>query len=188
MATSVFTPGKNRVAFGVIDDQSGFVYGKTALYVAPTPDSKALGPFPRPPTCSSPQGRYRSKQAATEADPFAAVYAAQVPFKPPGVRHDRPQSGFVYGKTALYVARTPGSKALGPFPAPADVLITQGRYRSKQAATESDPFAAVYAAQVPFEGRRLLDPGGDQGRVADLRRPGPGQGGDQGGGPHPRRG
>ena len=30
------------------------------------------------------QGRYRSKQAATEADPFAAVYAAQVPFKQPG--------------------------------------------------------------------------------------------------------
>ena len=30
------------------------------------------------------EGRYRSKQAATEADPFAAVYAAQVPFKKPG--------------------------------------------------------------------------------------------------------
>ena len=31
------------------------------------------------------------------------------------------------------------------------MLITQGRYRSKQAATEADPFAAVYAAQVPFK-------------------------------------
>ena len=40
MATSVFTPGKNRVAFGMIDPQSGFVYGKTALYVARTPGSK----------------------------------------------------------------------------------------------------------------------------------------------------
>src|SRR6185436_17746026 len=59
MATSVFTPGDNRVAFGMIDLKSGFVYGKTAVYVAPKP-------------------------GATEADPFAAVYAAQVPFKKPG--------------------------------------------------------------------------------------------------------
>ena len=39
----------------------------------------------------------------------------------------------------------------GPFAAPADVLVTQGRYRSKQAATEADPFAAVYEAHVPFD-------------------------------------
>jgi hypothetical protein len=31
------------------------------------------------------------------------------------------------------------------------VLITEGRYRSKQAAQESDPFAAVYEAQVEFD-------------------------------------
>ncbi len=34
--------------------------------------------------------------------------------------------------------------------APADVLVTDAPYRSKQAATEADPFAAVYAAQVHF--------------------------------------
>src|SRR3954447_8436876 len=56
----------------------------------------------------------------------------------------------VYGQTALYIARKPGAKALGPYLAPADVLLTQPRYRSKQAATAGDPFAAVYAAQVPF--------------------------------------
>jgi hypothetical protein len=84
MATSVFIPGKNRVAFGVIDDRSGFVYGKTALYVAPSPDAKALGPFPAPADVLVTQGRYRSKQAATESDPFAAVYAAQVPFAKAG--------------------------------------------------------------------------------------------------------
>ena len=83
MATSVFTPGKNRVAFGMIDDQSGFVYGKTALYVARARSAKALGPSPPPPTCSS-RGRYRSKQAATETDPFAAVYGAEVPLKRAG--------------------------------------------------------------------------------------------------------
>ena len=31
------------------------------------------------------------------------------------------------------------------------MLVTEGRYRSKQAATEQDPFAAIYAAQVPFK-------------------------------------
>jgi hypothetical protein len=84
MATSVFTPGSNRVAFGIIDDRSGFVYGKTAIYVARTPGAKATGPYPAPADVLVTQGRYRSKQAATEADPFAAVYAAQVPFKRAG--------------------------------------------------------------------------------------------------------
>jgi hypothetical protein len=60
------------------------------------------------------------------------------------------QAGFAYGKTAVYIARTPGAKALGPYMAPADVLITDPPFRSKQAATEVDPFAAIYAAQVPF--------------------------------------
>ena len=84
MASSVFTVGPNRVAFGMIDDTSGFVYGKTAVYVAPTPDSPATGPYPAPADVLVTEGRYRSKQAATEADPFAAVYAAEVPFKRAG--------------------------------------------------------------------------------------------------------
>jgi hypothetical protein len=84
MASSVFTVGRDRVAFGIIDDRSGFVYGKTAVYVAPTPDSPAEGPYPAPADVLVTEGRYRSKQAATEADPFAAVYAADVPFRRAG--------------------------------------------------------------------------------------------------------
>jgi hypothetical protein len=84
LASSDFTVGPNRLAFGVIDSHSGFVYGKTALYVAPSPDKPAEGPYPAPADVLLTQGRYRSKQAATEADPFAAIYAAQVPFKRPG--------------------------------------------------------------------------------------------------------
>lgn len=48
------------------------------------------------------------------------------------------------------MARSAGGKARGPYAAPADLLLTDPRYRSRQAATESDPFAAIYAAQVPF--------------------------------------
>ena len=84
MASSIFTVGNDRLAFGIIDDRSGFVYGKTAIYVARSPDKPAEGPYPAPADVLVTQGRYRSKQAATEASPFAAVYAAQVPFKRPG--------------------------------------------------------------------------------------------------------
>jgi hypothetical protein len=84
MAGSVFTVGRERVPFGIIDDRSGFVYGKTALYVAPGPDQPAEGPFPAPADLLVTQGRYRSKQAATEQDPFAAVYGADVTFRRPG--------------------------------------------------------------------------------------------------------
>jgi hypothetical protein len=59
----------------------------------------------------------------------------------------------VYGPTAVYVAPTPNDEAIGPFVAPADVLLTDARYRSKQAATTEDPFAAVYAADVEFPKR-----------------------------------
>ena len=85
LAGSVFRAGEdNRIAFGVIDDTAGFVYGKTALYYAKSPTSPAKGPFPAPADVLVTDPPYRSEQAATEADPFAAVYAAQVPFKTPG--------------------------------------------------------------------------------------------------------
>src|SRR5215207_6847662 len=85
LAGSIFRAGEeNRIAFGVIDDTSGFVYGKTALYYAKSPTSPAKGPFPAPADVLVTDPPYRSEQAATEADPFAAVYAAQIelPAKP----------------------------------------------------------------------------------------------------------
>jgi len=85
LASSVFTSGgKNRLAYGLIDQQGQFVYGPSAIYVAPTPDAPAKGPYVAPADVLLTEGRYRSKQAATEQDPFSAVYAAQVPFDKPG--------------------------------------------------------------------------------------------------------
>jgi hypothetical protein len=84
LATSVFTVGTDRLGFGVIDDQGQFVYGPTVVYVAPTPDDPAEGPFAAPADVLVTEGRYRSKQAATETDPFAAVYEAHVPFDQKG--------------------------------------------------------------------------------------------------------
>lgn len=83
-AGSVYTPGENRVAFGVIDPKTGFVYGPTALYVARSPGSPATGPYPAPADLLVTDPPFRSKQAATEKDPFAAIYSAQVPLSGPG--------------------------------------------------------------------------------------------------------
>src|SRR3954447_21565086 len=80
MASSVFTTGANRMAFGVIGQDGQPVYGPTAIYVAPTPSAPARGPFLAPADVLLTQARYRSKQAATADDPFVAVYGADVRF------------------------------------------------------------------------------------------------------------
>jgi hypothetical protein len=86
LATSVFNVGRGRLAFGVIDDQGQFVYGPTAVYIAPTPESPAQGPFAAPADVLVTEARYRSRQAAEETDPFAAVYQAEVPFRRKGTQ------------------------------------------------------------------------------------------------------
>jgi hypothetical protein len=84
LAGSVFTQGRNRLAFGVIDKDGKFVYGKTAVYIAPSPNAKARGPYPAPADVLVTDPPYRSRQAASDTAPFAAVYGAQVPFTKPG--------------------------------------------------------------------------------------------------------
>ena len=84
LATSVLTEGENRFTFGVIGQDGKPIYGPTAIYVAPTPEDPAVGPFVAPADILLTQDRYKSKQAATEEDPFAAVYAAQVEFDKAG--------------------------------------------------------------------------------------------------------
>lgn len=86
LASSVFRTGENRLAFGEIDGKSNaFVYGKTAVYVARTPEARAKGPYAAPADLLLTKPAFRSKQAATESALFAAVYAAEVTFDRPGV-------------------------------------------------------------------------------------------------------
>src|SRR5689334_13411957 len=85
MASSQFDTGPNRIAFGVIGQDGRPVYGPTALYVAPRPGAPAEGPYVAPADVLLTDARYRSKQAATAADPFVAVYGARgVPFAKSG--------------------------------------------------------------------------------------------------------
>jgi hypothetical protein len=83
-ATSVLTTGTDRLAFGVIDEQNNFVYGKSAVYVAPTPESPALGPFPAPADSLVTKPAFRSQNAAVDTSPIAQIYATKVRFTKPG--------------------------------------------------------------------------------------------------------
>jgi hypothetical protein len=84
LAGDTFTVGENRLAFGVIDADGQFIYGKTAVYVARTPDARAKGPYPAPADVLVTDPAFRSRQAAGDTDRFAAVYGADVPFRTPG--------------------------------------------------------------------------------------------------------
>lgn len=85
LATSRFREGTNRLAFGVLDEDLRFVYGKTVVYAAPAGSGEVIGPIAAPADVLLTEPRFRSKQAATEKDPFAAVYAAELEFDKPGV-------------------------------------------------------------------------------------------------------
>jgi hypothetical protein len=61
-----------------------------------------------------------------------------------------PDNHFLYGKSALYVARSPGARAQGPYPAPADPMSVAPAFQSRTAAQSSGDIKAVYETQVPF--------------------------------------
>jgi hypothetical protein len=84
LATSVFTPGDERLAFGMVDKSNNFIYGKTAVYIARDPSQTALGPFPAPADALVTKPAFRSQNAAVETSPIAQIYAAEVPFERAG--------------------------------------------------------------------------------------------------------
>jgi hypothetical protein len=107
LATSVFTPGTNRLAFGTISDDGQFVYGKSAVYVAGPRGKDVAGPFVAPADLLVTAPAYRSRQAAGEEDPFAAIYAAQIEVDKPGeyqvLTVTRTADGPVAGTTQIAV-------------------------------------------------------------------------------------
>ena len=84
IATSVFRVGENRLAFGLLDETMKFVYGKTVVYVEPDGE-EVQGPIAAPADVLLTQPRYRSRHAATEADPFVANYEALLTLEKTGL-------------------------------------------------------------------------------------------------------
>ena len=83
-ATATFTPGENRVAFGLVNQDNEFLYAPTAIYIGRTPGSAAQGPYLAPADSLVTEEPYRSKTAALEGDPIASVYDARVPLPKEG--------------------------------------------------------------------------------------------------------
>ena len=85
LATSVYTPGKNRLAFGVIDNNQTFIYGPTAVYLARNPNKgKVIGPFPAPADPLVVKPAFRSQGAATASGEIAAIYDSSIDVPTPG--------------------------------------------------------------------------------------------------------
>jgi len=78
LATTDYTPGRDRVAFGVVDRSGAFVYGETAVYLARDERSPASGPYPAPADSLLVRPAFRSRTSA--GDTVQAVYHAEVPF------------------------------------------------------------------------------------------------------------
>jgi hypothetical protein len=98
------------------------------------------------------RGRTLQQLAATVSG-SAQLGAATGTFTP-GIRRfafalNATSGAFVYAPTAIYIGRTPTSRAQGPFLAPADPMIVAPQYRSKQ---NSGPggIQAIYATNVPL--------------------------------------
>lgn len=84
LATSVLPTPAPRLGFGVLDGENSFVYAPTVVYLARSTKAPATGPFPAPADLLVTDPPFRSRQAASEKDPFAAVYSAEVEVKEPG--------------------------------------------------------------------------------------------------------
>lgn len=82
LATTDYTPGRNRVAFGLIEHDGTLIYGNTAVYVARDEHGKAVGPFLAPADSLQVRPAFRSETAA--GDDVQAVYHADVNLPGPG--------------------------------------------------------------------------------------------------------
>jgi hypothetical protein len=134
LATSVYTPGANRLAFGMLDETNNFVYGKTGIYLARTPDGRALGPFPAPADPLVVEPPFRSRGAADPAGEIAAIYNASV---------DLPRAGKWY---VLAITRSRGKL----FGAPSVIEVTA-----------DDPVPAVGEQPPRVQTETVASAGGD---------------------------
>jgi hypothetical protein len=76
-ATTDYVPGRNRVAFGLIEHDGTLLYGNTAVYVARDEQSKARGPFLAPADSLQVRPAFRSETSAGDED-VTGVYHAEI--------------------------------------------------------------------------------------------------------------
>jgi hypothetical protein len=113
LATAIHTPGRNRVAFGLIQPDGRFLYGKTAVYVARGENAPARGPYVAPADSLEVRPPFRS----ASDDDVKAVYRAEVDLPRPGrwlvLTVTRVGDGFVGAAGEVVVRRSTGVPAVG---------------------------------------------------------------------------
>jgi hypothetical protein len=113
LATAIHAPGRNRVAFGLIQPDGRFLYGKTAVYLARGESTPARGPYPAPADSLEVRPPFRS----ASDDDVKAVYHAEVDLPRPGrwlmLTVTRVGDGFVGGAAEVVVRRATGVPDVG---------------------------------------------------------------------------
>jgi hypothetical protein len=143
LATSHYVPGTNRLAFGLLDGSNTFVYAPTAIYVAPTPNDPAEGPYLAPSDSLVTEPAFRSKQAVLEGDAIAAIYSTEIELPAPG-------------RYAILALTRAGDELFGA--------------TSQITAQGNDPIPAIGERAPPVETDTLEDSGGDISSI-DTREP-----------------
>jgi hypothetical protein len=143
LATSVYTQGMNRLAFGMIDAKGGYLYDRTAIYVATSPNARAQGPFLAPADSLQVRPAFRSQTSAGDPDSVQAIYHTNVRL---------PRTGEWY---VLAVTRV-GSKLMG--------ATTQFK------VARSSPIPAVGQPAPRVDTPTLASVGGDVAKI-DTRVP-----------------
>lgn len=155
-AVSVSRPPEDRIAFGLLDAEQKFTYGPTVIYLQRRGSAKIAGPIAAPADVLITQARYRSKQAATESDPFAAIYDAdEVPLPKPGIYNVLVVSDVDGRRTASGMALQVVSKAADRVPdvgerAPAVQTDTRGSVKGDVALLDTRLPPAPELGQTSF--------------------------------------
>lgn len=131
-----------------------------AANARPAPPSAQLRAAARPAAADFPRPQGRSLQAL--ADTMRAGLEAPLATSEHAPGRTRIAFGlldaeraFVLAPTAVYVARSPGAPARGPFLAPADSMEVRPPFRSRTSGTDPEEVSAIYHAEVavPRPGR-----------------------------------
>lgn len=126
----------------------------TASTVGLPPAVNELPAAEHPAASQFPPARGRSLQQLGALVKSSAQLGAATGTFTPGTRRlafglTTRSGAFIYAPTAIYIAKSPGAPAKGPFLAPADPMSVQPQFRSKQ---NSGPggIKAIYSAALPI--------------------------------------
>jgi hypothetical protein len=120
LSTSVAVPGPYRFAFGLIGSDNHFVYGPSAVYVAPSRSAPAQGPYPAPIDSMLVQPQFQSTTVAQDPLAIKGIYEAQVPLSKPGLWAalvlTRTPQGWLAGVTQFLVRSSTNIPSVGQLP------------------------------------------------------------------------